>query len=392
MPLKPKVHVCLLYNTATANVTPALDPAFQPEEVILVHNAEQQYRADSLAAVLKPAGIKVTHWLVNDIWQLDSLRDRLLDLLVAREDDDLALNASGGTRPMNMAAYEIFREFGCPIFFVHPHTDEVNWLHDRTLPSFNVADRIKLPSFLRAHGAELGSIGARTGVKPPLRRLTDALIREAQDLAKPLSALNWLAQQAEGSLVSPELTDRQLRWDALTHLLSALENENILEFRRGRLYFPDEDARFFANGGWLESHVFGLIYGLRTRIPKIQDIGRSVEILRDSGGHAVKNELDVAFLCNNHLYIIECKTKRFQAKADPEQFDTHGADALYKLDTLKGLLGDVHTQPLLVSYQPLSTWDRQRAKDLGVQLCSADQLQRLGSWLEHWISIPVEAS
>jgi len=385
MLLRPKIHVCLLYNTATANITPALDPDFKPKEVILVHSDAQQYRADSLAAVLQPTGIKVTHWLVDDIWQLEHLRDRFLELLIDREGEDLALNASGGTRPMSMAAYELFREFERPIFFVHPHSDQVSWLHDRKLPGFNVADRIKLPAFLRAHGTELGNIGSRSGVKPELRRLTEALIREVQGLSQPLAALNYFAQKAERNLISPPLTDNQLRWDALMDLLTAFERENILELRQGRLYFPNEEARFFANGGWLETHVYSLLYGLRSRIPAIQDIGRSVEILRDNTGRAVKNELDAAFLYNNHLYIIECKTKRFQDKADPNQYDTHAAEVLYKLDTLKGLLGDIHTKTMLISYQNLSNWDKQRAQDLGVSVCSAEQLQRLSHILEMWV-------
>lgn len=385
MSLKPKIHVCLLYNTATANISPALDSDFKPQEVILVHSPAQQYRADSLAAVLQPTGIKVSHWQVDDIWTIEHLRERFLELLVAREDDDLALNASGGTRPMSMAAYEIFREFERPVFFVHPQTDEVTWLHDRHLAGFNVADRIKLPAFLRAHGAELGSLGSRAGVKPELRRLTEALIREVQGLSQPLAALNYFAQKAEHTLVSPPLSDSQLRWEALMDLLTAFERQGVLELRQGRLHFPDEEARFFANGGWLETHVFALLYGLRSRLPTLQDIGRSVEILRNSSRQAVKNELDVAFLCNNHLYIIECKTKRFQDKANPETYDSHAAEVLYKLDTLKGLLGDVHTKTMLVSYQNLSKWDKQRAEDLGVAVCSAEQLPRLDKMLEAWI-------
>jgi hypothetical protein len=88
------------------------------------------------------------------------------------------------------------------------------------------------------------------------------------------------------------------------------------------------------------------------------------------------------------LYIIECKTKRY-ARPDEQaaaEFDTPGADTLYKLDTLKGILDGVRTRGMLISYHPLSPWDRQRAGDLNIELCSARQLPQLRDILKQWIS------
>ncbi|MBE9563563.1 MAG: hypothetical protein IMF12_11950, partial [Proteobacteria bacterium] len=47
---KPKTHLCLVHNTATANVTPALDPNFRPNEVILLHSPKEDYHADCIEA------------------------------------------------------------------------------------------------------------------------------------------------------------------------------------------------------------------------------------------------------------------------------------------------------------------------------------------------------
>jgi hypothetical protein len=62
-----------------------------------------------------------------------------------------------------------------------------------------------------------------------------------------------------------------------------------------------------------------------------------------------------------------------------------GADTLYKLDTLKSLLDGVRTRVMLVSYHPLSAWDRQRAADLNIEICSARQLPQLREILKQWI-------
>jgi hypothetical protein len=388
--LKPDIHLCLVHNTATANVTPALDPYFRPNEVILLYSPDKEYRASCFESVLKPTGVKVTRWPIQDARDVEHIRDRVLDLMIERENEDIALNASGGTRPMSIAAYEVFKEFNKPIFYVHPETDDVSWITRRELPSFNVAARIKLPAFLHAHGAEVSRLGERSGVPSNLRRLTQELVNHAESLAKPLAAINWLAQQAENKLKSPTLTEKQRHWPQLNELIQQFAAEGLLTYQDDSLHFKDEASRFFVNGGWLEDYTYGLIYGLRGEVPEIQDVGRSVELCRDCTGKAVKNELDVAFLHNNHFYIIECKTKRFidpkQTQTPPSDFDTHAADALYKLDTLKWLLGGVQTKVMLVSYHPLSPWDRQRAQDLRIETCTAQQLVGLKKALRRWIN------
>lgn len=386
--LRPQVHLCLVYDTVTANITPALDPAFAPAEVIFMHGPEHKDHADALAAVLQPAGIVISYWPIADILDTEHIRDRTLELIMERETADLALNASGGTRPMSIGAYEVFLEFAKPVFYVHPENDHVTWIHDRSLASFDLADRIKLGAFFRAHGAVLESHGGRQAISAPLRQLSAELVAHAERLARPLSTLNWLAHQAQDTLVSPPLQRQQLAWPELTALIDRFAREKVLETAGRRLRFADEAARFFVNGGWLEIHTYAAVYGLRKNVSTIQDVGRSLEIVRQGSGKAVKNELDVAFIADNRLYILECKTKRYESghyEDKARTYDTPGADTLYKLDTLKSILGGIRSRVMLVSYHPLSKWDMQRAKDLDVTVCTAGALPRLDDIIKRWL-------
>ena len=385
--LKARVHVCLLFDTATANVTPALDPEFRPEEVILVHGLQQKDRGDCLESILRESGIRVTRWPLENIFDSGHVRDRILELLSDREAEDIALNTSGGTRPMVIGAYEVFRELGRPAFFVHPETDLVRWIHRADLPGFNCADRIKLPAFLRMHGATQLQAASAEGIPQNLRELTEDMIQTIEVLGPALSALNWLAQQSYNTeLLSPVLDDRQRTWKELQMLLDRFASEGLLHLRQYRVQFRDEPALFYTNGGWLEQHVFGLLFGLRKEFPAFQDLARGIEFTRRSGGKPVKNELDVAFLANNRCYIIECKTKRFTIRgSDRFEPDSPGAEALYKLDTLKYLVGESRTRAMLVSYRSLSRWDLERARDLGIATCAGRQLRSLENQLRRWI-------
>ena len=105
-----------------------------------------------------------------------------------------------------------------------------------------------------------------------------------------------------------------------------------------------------------------------------------MQVDRQHQGKPVRNELDITFLKDNRLYIIECKTKRFSAKDQGA-----GADTLYKLDTLKDLLGGLQAKSMLISFTQPSEFVVQRSGDLRIALCCHKELSYLPEKLLAWI-------
>ena len=95
---------------------------------------------------------------------------------------------------------------------------------------------------------------------------------------------------------------------------------------------------------------------------------------------SVPNELDVAVLAENRLYLVECKTRQWRGGVDGP-----GAESLFKLEALTDLLGGLQARGMLVSYQDLPDHDRRRAADLRIEVCAGQQIQRLGESLKKWI-------
>jgi len=170
------------------------------------------------------------------------------------------------------------------------------------------------------------------------------LIARMAYYAKPLSTLNWLAAQAEQNQLTATLTKSPN--PALTDLMGLFADHQLLSRQNNCIVFRDEASRFFVNGGWLEQHVYGICLNLKKQYG-IQDIGRSIEVERSYCNTSVKNEIDVAFLKDNRLYLIECKTKVFSNR---HPVHSEGAQALYKLDSLKDLLGGLQARAMLVSF------------------------------------------
>ncbi len=383
--MNPTSHLYLVSAQATPNLTPALDPVTRPARVILLVSPDMRQRADWLEQVLTPRGITIERWPIDDAWDLEQVQIQVLELLEREQDalgrNDIALNATGGTKPMSIAAYEAFRAYDLPIFYVHPEKDRLIWLQPSGKPAVDLADRIRLQPFLMAHGARVESLST-DAIPPALRELTDWLVDNAAQYAKPLATLNWLAHMAESSLSSPRLESWQLRDRGLRKLIDRFASARLLKRRGQQLQFPHQEARFYINGGWLEEHVYGVLFHLRAELPKIQDVARSLDLVRQTNRGEVPNEIDVACLADNRLYLIECKTRQWKGK----EAGMAGAQALYRLDTLSDLLGGLQARTMLVSYRDLPPYDRQRAADLRIAVCAGRDLRNLRACLAAWIA------
>lgn len=377
--MKFDTHVILISAQAVPNITPLLDDLIKPKQVIMLVSADMQQRADWLEEVIRTKGIKTHYWAINNAWDIEHIRDQVLNLLSHGQYDSIALNATGGTKPMSIAAYEVFRDLGKPIFYVHPEQDRLIWMHPANQPAHELADRIKLPEFLKAYGATVIKQGSRQGVPADHRELTETLIQRVNDYVKPLSTLNYYAAQAEKTMTI-KIDDKVLNNQALRDLIELFKGLGLLWLNGNRLNFRDEPSRFYVNGGWLEQHVYGLCLNLK-KTYGIQDIARSIEVERKHRNPPIKNEMDVAFLKDNRLYVIECKTH-----ADRHQAGNKSANALYKLDSLKDLLGGLQARAMLISFSSPSTHDQQRAGDLGIAVCAQQNLMQLSEKLVSWIA------
>ncbi|MEE9345645.1 MAG: DUF1887 family CARF protein [Methylococcales bacterium] len=380
MPSQISNHLYLVSVQATPNITPALDAMIRPDKVFLMVSPEMMRQAELLRGVLKEAaGVEVQLWTIDDAWDIEHVITRTMELLEQHKDDTFALNSTGGTRPMSIGAFQVFQAYQQPVFYVHPLDDRLIWLYPRGLAAHQLADRVRLPHFLLAHGSTLTSQGD-VNVLPAYREIAELLIEHIDYFSKAITTLNWYATQTVDRK-SPQLKPEHLRWDALLDLLDRLQIIDVVDYQSKHLVFPNNAAKHFVNGGWLEQYVYAELLQIRQKTPEIQDIAQTMSVTRQSLGQTIHNELDVAFLCNNHFFVVECKTMQLD-----QQSSQAGTETIYKLDSLKELLGGFSGQGMLVSYKPMSTADKHRAADLGIEVCDDRNLQDLRSRLIQWMS------
>ena len=371
------VHVCLVSEQATPNFIPVLDARFRPREVILVVSAQMRERASWLKQAVQHRGVVVTEHEIEDAWDISRAQDALLELVAKREGADLALNVTGGTKPMAIAAQEVFRAEKLPIFYVHPAKNQILPLFSGE-PPFAIEDRVGLADFLAIHGFHEVDRDRREYPESHVE-YAEEFVKEVERFGDPLRTLNALAKSAEGTLRAGL---RHYGNDhRLDELLDKLTRFGLARIEKQELVFPDEATRFFINGGWLEMHITRVLTRCAEELG-VQEHARGLVVESVKGA---RNEIDVAFLAHNRLFLVECKTKRFlEARAAHPAADGPGAESLYKLDSLTAL-GGLNTRGALVSYQPLGKWDRQRAEDLRIRIVETGQLRNLAKHLREWV-------
>lgn len=124
--------------------------------------------------------------------------------------------------------------------------------------------------------------------------------------------------------IDPKLIDelrkrrgRKIKKDDITGLEAFLRD---IRFDTEELEFIGKREIDYLTGGWFEEYVFATV---KDKLHLKDDkIGFNIHISRDN----TQNEFDVMFVCENALYVIECKTSLNS---------TSLLNALYKLSALK---------------------------------------------------------
>ncbi|MGD0959526.1 MAG: DUF1887 family CARF protein [Methylomonas sp.] len=361
------------------NLTPILDESLRPRKVIMMVSDDMVNQARALEKIYKGRlGLQVEWVAIRNPWDAGSISAQIDKLIHPYPPDGIVLNATGGTKLMSIAAYEAFYTQSKPVFYVHPERDCIIWLNSE-LPPRDLENRLTIKDYLGAYGA--AKVDYQThGVPTKIKALTGVLIANIEKYHKALGVLNFLAMRARDTLQA-KIDDKQREYPALHELISLFYEAGLCRVDADVLSFPDEDKRFMVNGGWLEQHCYSICRKLRNRLD-IQDVACNIDLERPQGAQSVPNEIDLAVLAENRLFLLECKTKYFneQSKKNSET-----AKALYQLNTLRTLYGGSQARAMLVSYRKLDASVLHRASDLKIEVCHYIGLKRLEHVLLTWL-------
>lgn len=379
-----QTHVCLISDQATPNLTPILQENFRPEEVVMLVSDRMKREADAFEKVLSRHNIKASRIHISDAFDTAAIETQMLNFLSENKGRSIALNLTGGTKPMAMAAQSAFSTYECPMFYVRHDVNQVLFLRNRQqFEPFTLTNALNLEDYLSVHEYEVlsGTKDLHT-IAPKMTELFDNLIAKTEDFQDSIRSLNFLASKAEENKSLDVEIGRSIKskrnWSELIELFSAAD---VLRVENNKIYFTDSQSRAFANGGWLEDYVFSIVKGVKNLQDAALNLTIRNRITAKKQPHTMKvdNEFDVAFLAHNRLYLIECKTRFMMGDSEKS------AQEIYRLDALADV-GGSNTRAMLISYLPIRREDKDRAKNSNVRIVEAGQLKDLRSIILGWIS------
>lgn len=389
-------HLCLVSAQATPNLLPVLDESWRPARVVLAASEPMQASAKAISAVLKTKvpGLRVDRLDLPNAYDYGALSETFLTFLADHPGEDIALNVTGGTKLMAVAAQEVFRAEGKPVFYVNVETDEVVVIGE-SRASLPLQPKLKVPELLRAHGYTVTAHEV-----PPVsrqqRELMAKLIDHVESAGRALGQLNALAVQARDQPgLKVDLTPQQLDSLQLDTVFCLLKEAGVIRRGAHSITFVDEQARFFANGGWLELHAFEILQSLRGQLggsanpAGVSDVVMGLRVGFGDGGMRGrdKNEIDVAFLYRNTLHLIECKTANLEQAGSTG--DDKATEAIYKMESLLKL-GGLRTKGMILDYRgrlSMIPSNMERARQAHIEIVSGRHLKDLKGFIQRfWLS------
>ena len=378
---KYDAHVCLVSKQAMPNLLPVLDEAWRPSRVVLAASPQMRSAARALEGVIKGKGQKIGVEILDlpDAYEYEALNEAFLNYLVNHSEESIALNVSGGTKLMAVAAQEVFRSLGKPVMYVNVESDEVILIGDATR-SQPLGASLTVRELLEAH--EFTVEQQQTPQVPrDLRDTCARIVDHVGASGRALGQLNLLAVKAKGApRLRLQLSEQQLDSRSLIQIIALFEDAGQLRLDGSWLEFTDDDTRQFVNGGWLELHAYQSVQDLRGTFKRFSDVVMNVRVIHPDG--KTRNEADIAFLYRNTLHLIECKT----ANLAPEgaSGDDKATEAIYKMEALLKL-GGLRTRGMIIDYRgALSAHapNLARARSAGIEVVSGVQLRNLKELLK----------
>lgn len=232
------------------------------------------------ASHLEQALRKEDNSVLRVLVESDNYKEGLQSLEKANLPKDVhyIVNLTGGTKIMSLMVYDFFRKFNCTFYYIPIGKNIYCNIEDGQMESLRY--RISLKEYFTLYGL--------------LFECNNTLLKD-----KKITFAFFEKQKKRNFILSKEITSSKQA--------------------------PTTEDRRYYSGAWFEEYTYLRIkeeLALRD-----EDISMSLKIYRNDFSHN-DNEIDVAFMFENKLYIIECKVSMNGYGKEPQH---HIENYLYKL-------------------------------------------------------------
>lgn len=338
------ILVCLVSQQAMANVIPALE--LRPEKVVLLSTSREMNTAENIKIVLDESGIdtEIFRELISP-YHLDKI-DNAIKKIFKEYSNDLILNATGGTKPMAITAFEIFKENNLPVIYYDPDHHSIMSLTNNSVPE-KVKYKINIKSYLKSYGYEIFEEATATG-RAESKEKFFAGFDETRFIEFSLF-LDYLRRNYQLNETRINLSLTGFTFNKNYDIIRIIDDKSKESLKY--------DLSNFDYGNWLEDYFY-----LKLKNDGYDDVKYAVKF--ESNG--VNNEIDVIATKDCKLYLYSCKSGKSEQKD------------IMQIDTLRKLAGGIFGKAFFLSTNNFGEGLIQRAKILNVNLLTGVEIYNHG--------------
>ena len=376
-------QICLVSEQTLPNYLGAVMPGASPKKLHLIVTPSMRDRADILEQALRCKQYDVEQYQLAQ--PLPNEMMEVLDAVRQKTGTDMAVNVTGGTKIMALAAVEWASIQDEPPFLFYVDTAEKKvWQIGGRNEQFDLKISLKIKDLLKAGaGADILSVDS-TNLGQEIRDALQELVRVFLKNRLALELFNKCAKEAQSSLYA-DMPHGCI--PGFGQALAIAQEVGKLEVASDRILYASQEARIWCNGGWLEDLVKARLYKMKGD-GIIDDWASNVEVFKANRLTAKgqkkdlspQNELDAVFTESGRLFLLECKTANLAKRGG-------FSAATYKIDSLRKSLGGVFAQGMIVSVLEPRPVDVRRCAELHIELlCCRDVLtfeERIKRWIQY---------
>lgn len=293
--------------------------------------------ANELKAIKLVCGIndQNSDSLIIDADDLNDLGAKLNEQ-IRPETDNYIVNLTGGTKIMALSAFLEFRNRNSKMYYqAIDKANTIRQIYPVILSEHrdrNIIFRLNVKDYINAYGLDITNENSIFILSQPESYTKDYFSNEY-----------WIKHQSVLIKII-ELWETKKRSEKYSQEPSFLDLPKEIIEKLTLMSFPNFNGKSinrkqkeFITGGWLEEFTF-LYLRDKYNLPN-EHIAINVKIKKKSGNTS-PNELDVAFILDNNLHVIECKSGTF----NKENFEKY----IYKLDAIRQDFGLTNKAYLMI--------------------------------------------
>ena len=361
-----KILLCAATDHNPVNILPLESDQINPDVIYVAITGRMQQQGENLLAEFKAIGKKAVPLKIEHEQSLQSLIQQYENWLLQHQDDEIIVNLTGGTKPMSIAAYQMFSGYGFRCFYQNLNPNQLVWLDDESVIS-DIGSKISLERYLKSYQFDIGNKRLLKDIPQNYKKYAGLLYEELtkagkyENICRLISKLNAHAAKLKRN----DLKHFSLNHEEEAFVQHLSYETQLFQLKGQTITWESEQDRAFIAGGWIEILVANLLRGQDYR-----DISISVEIAKSTQRLKAKTrqEIDVMAMQQHQLLIIECKTVKWKDEKDKQE-TAAASEAIYKLSALSDL-GGLNTKAIFVSLYDLPDAAKTRAAEHNIHVIS----------------------